>query len=90
MKSLARTECYTIWESAGIIEYRRLGRLVLSLKPVKRACCAWPKKSKGVKIPAFKYARAKFLDYPGAYDVQRVGDLGRARIEPKRRVKWRK
>ena len=53
-------------------------------------CCIWPKESKVVKIPLFKYARAKFSDRPGARDVRRVGDPGRARIEPKRRVKWRK
>ena len=44
----------------------------------------WPKESKGVKIPLFKYARAKFWDRPGARDVQRVGDPWRARIEPKK------
>ena len=50
IKSLARSECYTIWESAGIIEYRRLGWLVLLLGTVEKGhVVSSPKKAKELK-----------------------------------------
>jgi hypothetical protein len=50
MKSLARSECYTIWELAGIIEYRRLGCLALSLGTAEKGRVVYgPKKANGLK-----------------------------------------
>ena len=93
IKSPTRSECYTILESTGIIEQQPLWVLTSPILPGSdwqiTIICVWPNESKGVKIPFCKYTRAKFLDCPGARDVQRVGDPGRARLEPKRRVKWR-
>ena len=95
IKSPARGECYTILESIGISRVAEGLVLTRAASPIAGngqhwLRCVWPKECKGVKILFFKYARAKFLDRPGAREVQRVGDPGRARLEPKWRVKWRK
>ena len=61
IKSLARSECYTIWESVGIIEYRQLGLLVLSLGTVEKGYVAYgPKKAKGLKYPSLNTRAPNF------------------------------
>ena len=61
IKSLARSECYTIWEWAGIIEYRRLGWLALSFGTVEKGhVVSGPKKVKGLKYPSLNTRALNF------------------------------
>jgi len=61
IKSLARSECYTIWELAGIIEYRRLGWLVLSFGTVEKGhFVSGRKKAKGLKYPSLNTRAPNF------------------------------
>jgi hypothetical protein len=61
MKSLARSQCYTIWELAGIIEYRRLGCLTLLLETVQKGhVVSGPRKAKGLKYPSLNTRAPKF------------------------------